>query len=155
MVDSGNWEFLLMEVRQCDFCRMPYQSYGSKICPDCVIKLDVDFFTIKEYLYEHDGAGVEEVSDATGVSKKSILFLLKEERLLVGDDKGNVGGFLKCESCKRPINTGRMCAGCKNEVLAAIQESVAPVNRPKRNVVDREPAEENIKGVAKLQLKGK
>jgi len=141
-----------MEVRQCEFCRMPYQSTGKKICGDCLLKLDEDFIEIREYLWEHEGAGIDEVSEETGVSRKSIMYLLKEERLLVGNDSEPGSGILKCESCRRPIRTGRMCAGCKSEVLSAIQESVGVVaSKPKRR---QEPAkEESFKGVAKLQIK--
>ena len=143
-----------MQVRQCDFCRMPYQSAGNKLCNDCLKKLDEDFILIREYLYEHDNAGIEEVSEETGVSRKTIMHLLKEERLTVGDKGGDGGGILKCESCRKPINTGRMCASCKKEVLSAMQESVgavAPIKRPKQS--ERNAEEDNIKGVAKLQVK--
>ena len=142
-----------MEIRQCDFCRMPYQSLGTKICKDCSIALDEDFIKIREYLYDHDRAGVEEVCEETGVSKKSVMHLLKEERLIVGDD-GDSNSILRCESCRKPIRTGRMCAQCKKEVLSAIQENtanVAVIKRPPQG--KEEVAEESIKGVAKLQLK--
>jgi len=128
---------------------------GNKLCNDCLKELDEDFIIIREYLYEHDRAGIEEVSEATGVSRKSIIHLLKEERLIVGDEKDGGGGILKCEACKKPINTGKMCAGCKKEIAKELQESVstaAPIKRPKR--VERTPEEDNIKGVAKLQVKG-
>jgi len=134
---------------------MPYQSAGKNICGDCLLKLDEDFIQIREYLWEHDRAGIDEVSEATGVSRKSILYLLKEERLIVGDENGNNGGgILTCESCRKPISTGRMCAGCKKEVLSAIQESIGAVSsRPKWRP---EPTTEKpFKGVAKLQLKGR
>jgi len=117
------------------------------------MKLDLDFFKVRDYLYEHDGAGIEEVAEGTGVSRKAILYLLKEERLTVTDGHGGSGGFLTCESCKRPINTGRMCASCKNEVLKALQPN-APINKPKPQPAE-EPEVENIKAMAKLQLKGR
>jgi len=142
-----------MQVKQCDFCRMPFQSFGNKICKDCHMQIDLDFFKVRDYLYEHEGAGIEEVAEATGVPRKSIIFMLKEERLSVTDAKGGSGGYLKCESCKRPINTGRMCAACKNEVLKALQPN-APVSKPKP-LPKEELEEENFKGVAKLQLKGR
>ena len=142
-----------MEIRQCDFCRAPYQSHGNKLCRECLIKLDEDFILIRDYLYEFEGAGIEEVSEATGVSRKTIMLLLKEERLIVTDDKGYSGGILKCETCRKPINTGRICASCRKEIQSAIQESVSVVKRPKR--IKEETNEESIKGVAKLQLKGK
>ena len=142
-----------MEVRQCDFCRMPYQSTGKNICGECLLKLDEDFIEIREYLWDHNRAGIDEVIEATGVSRKTIMYLLKEERLIVGDENEPCKGILTCESCRRPISTGRMCTSCKTEVLSAIQESVgAVVSKPKRRP---EPAkEESFKGVAKLQLKG-
>ena len=138
-----------MQVKQCEFCRMPH--IGNKLCGDCLVRLDEDFFKIKEYLYEHDRAGIEEVSDATGVSRKSIFYLLREERLLVGDENGCANNLLTCQSCKKPINTGRMCAGCKKEVLNELHRSVTPVTPPKQ--IKEESEEVSIKGVAKLQLK--
>ena len=143
-----------MEIKQCEFCRMPYQSIGKKICGDCFAKLDEDFITIREYLYEHDRAGIEEVSEATGVSRKSILYLLKEERLLVGGDNGDVGGFLKCESCKKPINTGRMCASCKKQIISEMNESISAISIPKKKEKEVEE-DESMDGVAKLSLKGR
>ena len=142
-----------MDYKQCNFCRMPFQSLGNKLCGDCLVKLDEDFIKIRDYLYEHDRAGIEEVSEATGVSRKSIFYLLREERLLVGDENGDGVGILKCESCKKPIRTGRICAGCKQEVLTAIQRSSSGVKSPiqKTREVDED---ESFKGVAKLQLKG-
>jgi len=143
-----------MEIKQCDFCRMPFQSLGKRVCGDCLIMLDENFIAIREYLYDHDHAGIEEVSEATGVSRKAILYLLKEERLIVGDEDGDGGGILKCESCRKSISTGRMCTDCKKEIFSAMQESVgAVVRKPprKKEAVD----EEERSGVAKLQVKGR
>jgi len=144
-----------MQVRQCDFCRVPYQSAGAKLCEDCLKKLDEDFILIREYLYEHDNAGIEEVSEETGVSRKTIMHLLKEERLIVGNEIDGGGGILKCEACKKPINTGKMCASCKKEIALEMQQSISavvPLKKPKQP--ERTPETDNIKGVAKLQVKG-
>jgi len=143
-----------MDVKQCDFCRVPFQSYGKRVCGDCLIKLDTAWFMIRDYLYEHDRAGIEEVSYATGVSKKAIMYLLKEERLLVGDENGDVGGFLKCEACKKPINTGRMCGSCKKQIISEMNESVSAISIPKKKEKEVEE-EEAMDGVAKLSLKGR
>ena len=141
-----------MEVKQCDFCRKPFHSYGSKICADCLMLLDSAWFIIRDYLYEHGNAGVEEVSYATGISKRYILYLLKEERLLVGNDNGDAGGFLKCESCKKPIRTGRMCVSCKNQIISEMNESISAISIPKKKEKEVEE-EESMDGVAKLSLK--
>ena len=143
-----------MEVKQCEFCRMPFQSLGNRVCGECLKMLDEEFIKIREYLYEHDRAGIEEVSEETGVSRKTILYLLKEERLIVGDENGDGGGILKCESCKKSISTGRMCLDCKKEIFSAMQESVgAVVRRPKR--IKEETDIEARDGIAKLQVKGR
>jgi len=142
-----------MEIKQCDYCRRPYQSLGNKVCNDCTTKLDEDFILIREYLYEHDNASIEEVSEATGVSRKAIYYLLKEERLLVGDDGG--AGILKCETCRKPINTGRMCAACKKEIITEVHRSVSAVKAPPKKVEREDSDAESFKGVAKLQLKGR
>jgi len=116
------------------------------------MQIDLDFFKVRDYLYENEGAGIEEVADATGVARKAIIYMLKEERLSVTDAKGGSGGYLTCESCKKPINTGRMCASCKTEVLKALQPN-APVSKPKPQPAE-EQEEVSIKGMAKLQLQG-
>jgi len=141
-----------MEFKQCEFCRRPYPHMGKSVCSECLIKLDEEFVEIREYLYDHEGAGIEEVSEATGVPRKSIFYLLKEERLIVGDENGCVNGILKCESCKRPIPTGRMCSGCKKEVISALNESIGAYKLPKQ-VIEEDEVEISIKGLAKLQVK--
>jgi len=144
-----------MEVTQCEFCRRLYQSAGNRLCNDCLIKLDEDFIKIREYLYEHDRAGIEEVSEATGVSRKTIMFLLKEERLTVSSDRVDGGGILVCEACKKPISTGRICESCRKEVISALQDSVRDVGPPVRRPESAAEYPNKNKGVAKLQLKGK
>jgi len=114
--------------------------------------LDSAWFLIRDYLYEHGNAGIEEVSYATGISKKYIMYLLKEERLLVGDENGDVGGFLKCEACKKPIRTGRMCGSCKKQIISEMSESISAISIPKKKEKEVEE-EESIDGVAKLSLK--
>jgi len=138
-----------MKAKQCEFCRRPH--IGNKLCSDCLKKLDEDFILVREYLWEHNGAGIEEVHEATGVSRKSIFYLLREERLIVGDENGCANAILTCESCKQPINTGRLCAGCKKQVLTALHQSVAAV-KPSKSLYE-EDEEVSIKGVAKLQVK--
>jgi len=127
---------------------------GRRVCGECLLKLDEDFIKIREYLYDNEGAGIEEVSEETGVSRKSIFYLLKEERLIVGDENGVVNGLLTCESCKKPISTGRLCGGCKKEVIKALNDSVAPLPLPKK-LMEEPPEEESFKGIAKLQVKGR
>ena len=140
-----------MGFKQCEFCRRPHKDMGKGVCAECLLQLDEDFIEIREYLYEHENAGIEEVSEATGVSRKSIFYLLKEERLLVGEESEQASGILKCESCKKPIRSGRMCVFCKKEVISALNESIGIVRLPKP--VEDEIEVKSTKGIAKLSTK--
>ncbi|ADQ41183.1 Flagellar operon protein YvyF [Caldicellulosiruptor acetigenus I77R1B] len=102
-----------MDVRNCRRCGKIYLYDGSPICPQCRKEEEEDFKKVKEYLYDHPGATLPEVSNATGVSPEKILRFLKEERLeIVGES--NI--ILECERCGKAIKTGRLCDECKKEV---------------------------------------
>ena len=137
-----------MRILQCIFCKKPFQSYGSKICPTCLEKMDESFIKVREYLEEHPYADIDTVSQETGVSGKMIMYLLKEGRLIIGDDeKGNP--ILKCESCKRPVSTGRLCEPCRDNLSRKIGGKVGSKSSPKKAPPSND---ENIKGVAKIDV---
>ena len=73
-----------------------------------------EFKLVKEYIYDNSGASISEVSDATGVSADKIMRFLREERLEIDSDVSNM--ILECESCGRPVRTGRYCEECKNSI---------------------------------------
>ena len=134
-----------MNIIQCTFCKKPFQSIGRRICPGCLEQMDKDFLVVRDYIYEHKRTDIDTVSEETGVSKQIILHLLKEGRLILGDDTSG-SGMLKCEICKNPINSGRMCQSCKEKVASTMQKSY-----------DARPTaagkEDNFKGSAKLKNK--
>ncbi|HHY64353.1 MAG TPA: hypothetical protein GX501_04845 [Clostridiaceae bacterium] len=83
-----------------------------EVCPVCFPIEEEEFRKIKEYLTAHPGATSNELMAVIGVSLKSIRRYLKEERLeIVGDNKG----FIRCELCGKPLNSGRFCGGCYKE----------------------------------------
>jgi len=104
-------------------CNKPFQSIGSKICPDCLNKIDKDFVTVRDYIYENPGAHMDDVCEETGVEKAVILHLLKEGRLTL--DSPDADGMLLCEVCKKPISTGRMCDDCKDAVSSTMKKNIA------------------------------
>jgi len=113
-----------MNIIQCSFCKKPFHSIGSKVCTDCLKKMDEDFIKVRDYIYEHKNTDMDVVSEETGVSKQVILHLLKEGRLIL-DDKHGGGGMLLCEICKKPINTGRMCDKCKGSLASTMEKSIS------------------------------
>ena len=115
-----------MEIIQCSYCKKPFQSYGSKTCLECTGYIDECMRKIRDYLYEHPNSGVEIVSYETRVPVKLIMFLLKEGRLLLVDNEFALG-ILICESCKRPIKSGRLCDECRQSLAITMNEKIGGV----------------------------
>ena len=113
-----------MNIIQCKMCKKPFHSIGGKVCPDCLKKIDQDFFVVRDYIYDNQGADIDTVSEETGVEKAVILHLLKEGRLTLATPGGAGGSMLMCEVCKKPIVSGRMCEVCKNKVASTMQKNV-------------------------------
>jgi len=133
-----------VNIIQCSICKKPFQSFGGRICGNCLERIDKDFITVRDYIYEHKNAHIDTVSEETEVPKQIIMHLLKEGRLIIDDPGGS--GMLLCEVCKKPINTGRMCKDCKDRVANTMQHNIKtkpPETRSKEAM--------NIKGSAKLQ----
>jgi len=135
-----------MNIIQCTFCKKPFQTLGRKICGECLEQIDKDFITVRDYIYEHKNTDMDKVSEETGVSKQIILYLLKEGRLILDDESGG-GGVLRCEVCKKPISSGRLCRDCKSKVSLTMQKNIDT----RGSHPSRSSGEQNFKGSAKLK----
>jgi len=112
-----------MKIIQCQFCKKPFPSLVGRVCPECVEKIDKDFFKVRDYIYEHKQTNIDIVAEETEVSKQVIMHLLKQGRLSFDTPDG--GGLLHCEMCKKSINTGRLCKGCKGKVAVSLDNNVS------------------------------
>jgi len=101
---------------ECARCHRLFEKVAfEEVCPTCFVIEEEEFARIKEFLTQHPGASSNEVMRHIGVSLKTIKRYLREERLeIVGDNKG----FICCELCGKPINSGRFCEGCYKEGTA-------------------------------------
>ena len=113
-----------MNIVQCTFCKRPFHTLGGKICTNCHKKIDEQFIIVRDYIYDNKDTDIDRVSEETKVSKQVIMHLLKEGRLILGDEHGDGGGVLFCESCKKSINTGRLCKDCKGKIASTIDKSI-------------------------------
>ena len=103
-----------MDVRNCKGCgRLFNYITGPSLCPKCTKELDDKFTEVKKYIYDHPGAGIQEVSDVMEVSIAQLKRWVREERLEFSE-QSNVG--LECESCGTMIRTGRFCHACKEKL---------------------------------------
>ena len=136
-----------MNITTCQFCRKPFASLGGRICPACMEQIDKDFITVREYIYEHKHSNIDRISKETEVPKPIILHLLKEGRLIIDSPDGD--GVLFCESCKKPINTGRLCKDCMGVAASAMDKSSA-ASQAHKQAQAAKAAEPSIKGSAKI-----
>lgn len=103
-----------MDVRNCKQCGKLFNYLGgAPLCPDCVKGLEDKFDDVKQYIYDHPGAGIQEVSTEMEVSVSMIRKWLKEERLSFAESSDIA---LECERCGKKILTGRFCKGCKDSM---------------------------------------
>ena len=103
------------DVRNCKRCNRIYNYIGgAQICPSCKDLDEIDFKRIKEYLYENSGASLSEVSTVLDISVEKIKGFLKDGRLEIVGNEGNMA--LQCESCGTAIKTGRLCNECAKEL---------------------------------------
>ena len=89
---------------------MVYKGRGEYQCEECGQMDYDDYGKVRNYLEHHRGANVAEISDATGVTHKSIRDMIKENRFEVIENRG---GYLRCEMCGANINSGRLCPDCE------------------------------------------
>lgn len=128
-----------MDLRNCRECgRLFNYISGPRICPDCADALEKKFVLVKEYIYEHNGVGLQEVADAMEVSVAQIKQWVKEERLIF---TSGVDAILECEKCGAPIVTGRYCNVCKDKMqkkLSSVIESQPVVEKTNKAVREKE-----------------
>ena len=93
---------------------IPERNDGELLCKTCEEKEASPYQRVREYVYNHQGANILEVSEATGVSKGLILQYLKEDRISLMDDKSLLP---RCEDCGRVIDRGRICTDCMKASL--------------------------------------
>lgn len=109
-----------MEVRNCRGCGKLFNYIGGvPLCATCAAALEAKFEKVKEYVYDHPGAGMQEVSDEMDVSIPQIKQWIREERLAFAESS-MIG--LDCEGCGTSIRTGRFCKACKDRLARGLNE---------------------------------
>jgi len=114
------------DVRNCRKCGKLFNYIGgAPICPRCKELEEEDFKRIKEYLYENPGASLTQVSTELDVSVELIRRFLKEGRLEITNENGNL--VLECENCGKSIKSGRFCAECERELASGFRNAAQQI----------------------------
>ena len=117
-----------MNVKNCRNCGKIFNYIGGlPICPACRELADKKFNEVKDYVRDHRGCSVKEVSEECEVEEAQIRQWVREERLIFDTESG-IG--VVCESCGVVIPSGRLCDKCKanliNGLSAAGRQPVKP-----------------------------
>lgn len=108
------------DVRNCRKCGKIYNYIGgSPICPACKQLEEDDFQKVKRYLYDNPGASITQVSTDLEIGIEKIKRFLKEGRLEIAGDDGNM--ILECENCGKSIRSGRFCDACEQDLAAGFK----------------------------------
>ena len=117
-----------MNIRNCKNCgKMFNYVTGPVICPNCREAVEAKFQEVKEYIREHKGVGIAEVSEACSVDPAQIRQWLRDDRLEVTEDSALM---LNCEGCGAPIRSGKYCDRCKANMTNSFN-SILNANKPK------------------------
>lgn len=120
------------ELRNCIRCGKVFAYTYNPVCNKCLEKEEEEFKRVKEHIYDNPGSTAFEVSEATGVSVEKIMKFLREERLELSSENANL--FLECESCGRPIKSGRYCEECKNQIASEMKREFG-LNKSKQEYI--------------------
>lgn len=72
----------MSEVKNCMKCGLIFKSVsGLKVCSECMTSDDDFFKVVRDYIYDHPGAIISEVSRAVNVSEEKILDLIRQGRI--------------------------------------------------------------------------
>ncbi len=128
-----------MNIRNCRRCgRIFNYAVGAPLCQVCKEEMEIKFQEVKEYIRQHPGVGIPEVSEACDVEASQIQAWLREERLEVTEDSSI---FLNCESCGAAIRSGKYCDKCKSSMASGFRNvinSSRPKEKPQENSNDKE-----------------
>lgn len=98
-----------------------YSGIGKCICDDCKKEDEIDFNTVKEYIYNNPSATIMETSQATSVRVTRIKAYLRDGRLLIPDGSPI---FLNCELCGANIKFGRVCRQCADTLTNELRSTM-------------------------------
>lgn len=110
------------DVRNCKRCGKIYNYIGGvPICPVCKQIDEEDFQRVKVFLYENPNANITQVSIDLDISIEKIKRFLKDGRLEITGDDGNM--ILECENCGKSIKSGRYCELCERDLAAGFRSA--------------------------------
>lgn len=102
-----------MDVRNCKKCKKLFNYDGDPLCPTCAKEMEDKFYEVRDYIYKNPTASMSMVAEDNEIPIQQIKKWVRQERLIFSKDSGI---SIDCESCGRPILTGRYCKECQRKM---------------------------------------
>ncbi|GGJ13760.1 hypothetical protein GCM10010885_23890 [Alicyclobacillus cellulosilyticus] len=109
-----------MPFANCRRCGRLFNRVGRDICPACVAEEERAFIKVRDHLRQHPNVTITELAEATGVDAGIILEMIRDGRLVV---RGYPNMFYPCERCGQPVQQGRYCARCADELSQELRRA--------------------------------
>lgn len=105
-----------MDLRNCPKCGKLFAYNGTnKLCPVCRDTEEEKYQKVKDYLWDHPHATIEQVHKDTGVERELIIKFVRDGRLI--SEGIDFDFMIECERCGTPIASGRFCESCQKELI--------------------------------------
>jgi len=111
-----------MAIKNCPKCGKLYSDDSGIICALCR-KADVDVYEkVRSYIKDNPDRTINEVAEATEVSQKKIIRYIREGKIEISS---GMLDDVRCESCGKPVTSGRYCPECSMKLSIELQGSIA------------------------------
>ncbi|MGI6144463.1 MAG: MerR family transcriptional regulator [Clostridia bacterium] len=133
-----------MSIKNCPECGKIFNFVRTNLCPECQEKEEQIFRVIRNYISQHPGVSVIDVSRETGISEDKVLRFLRQGRLSISGEKHIK---LECELCGRFVSGGRYCPACQKKLTAGLKKIVEEENRKALEKRRADNSEGSSKGI--------
>lgn len=114
-----------MDLANCPRCGKLFARHFRDVCPDCLKRLEKEYEACVDYLRDHKGATINELSEETEVTIKQITRFIREGRIsLVGAPNLSY----PCEVCGILIRDGNMCDSCRGRLNRDVRNATSNDN---------------------------
>lgn len=110
----------MAELANCNNCNEVFVKTVRDICQKCFEEEEKDYETVYRFLMKRKNrqATIMEIVEETGVDEDLIIKFIREKRLRTTQFP-NLS--YPCDRCGDPINDGRICDSCSNEMIDALK----------------------------------
>ncbi|WP_342553047.1 TIGR03826 family flagellar region protein [Paenibacillus sp. FSL R7-0652] len=119
-----------MNLGNCPRCGRLYALNFRDVCSNCIKEMEQEYQICVEYLRENKGANIQQLSDATEVSIKTITKFIREGRISI-ENAPNM--MYPCEVCGMLIREGHMCDSCRTRLTKDLASAAREVGQKENN----------------------